>query len=140
METKSPSWIFLVGGKVSARGYRGFVVIFPAISEGFRPPSCKCMGGGGSPAFLAEQRGMLLFQLRSYILGYSRLTLFQRDQFRRLWAVWSTAEREWQLRLLDEGGLDAYFNCPIFLRFSAYLPFRGYHFGIAQNLVFRSRE
>ena len=38
---------------------------------------------------LAEQGDMLLFQLRSYILGYALVTTFQRDQIRRLWPAWN---------------------------------------------------
>ena len=86
------------------RGVRGYMVGRPPLSDAFASFLLQQYGRAWESRLLAGQGEVLLFQLRCLILGYSRLTSFQRGQFRRLWPAWTNSERVQQLKKLVEMG------------------------------------
>ena len=86
------------------RGYRSFMVGAAPISERFASLLLQLFGRQWEAKLQGPQGDLLLFKLRSYILGYSRLTTYQRSQFRRLWPAWTNSERVQQLKKLAEMG------------------------------------
>ena len=86
------------------RGVRGYMVVRAPISDAFASFLLQLYERPWESRLLAGQGEVLLFQLRSYILGYSRLTTYQRGQFRRLWPAWTNEERRSQLEKLASLG------------------------------------
>ena len=88
------------------RPYAGFMVGHPPISCSFASLLLQLYGRYWESRLLSMSGDVILFSLGAYIRGYSRLTSFQRGQFRRLWPAWNQAKRARQLQLLaEEGGL-----------------------------------
>ena len=68
-------WAVLARG---TRGHRGIVVVFPPFSGGLANFLQQVYGRRWESRILSGQGEVLLFQLRCYILSYSRLTFFSK--------------------------------------------------------------
>ena len=81
------------------RGEVGYLVVLPLISERLKTFLRVLYGPQWKAKFLRTGE-MLLAQLGAYVSGYSGLTGFQREQWDRLFPVWTAVELPTGLSLL----------------------------------------
>ena len=85
------------------QGGLGYVVVSPLITERLKTFLQVVHGPQWEAKFLRGGE-MILAQLGAYVSGYWVLTGFQREQWDRLFPVWTTVELRAQLKKLAESG------------------------------------
>ena len=85
-------------------GTKGFVVPHAPVLLHFADFLDVEIGHQWEEVLLSSSAEEHLFRLSAYISGWSRLTMFQRLQWERLYRYWTPEARREQLRMLAESG------------------------------------
>ena len=80
----------------------GYAFQAPAVPQSFRVFAQHFSGPQWDVKFLQPAAEPLFDQMFAYVVGYARLTCFNKSFARRLFENWSAAEKVEKLRLLAE--------------------------------------